>query len=368
MQWVPWHDITKDGLANAIDTCRIFEELFDFWDEDGDGWDVLRNFAPWGYGASPTILLWLIQSSSPDIKANYDTGKVKDLIRYANDKVIDAMSLLLKLGPPGTIDSPHLLQTVHSNIRFRHWDRVKMLLALGVNPHRISNDYHNSPRAESLLSLAMYSSWAFSSFRDALYGINLDVEDFARQELQQGCPLLDAGWQIETLSALLELDFEPDMEPPYNGERHPNQSEKKGCCDSCGFRLKYNVQVQPYWQHVLESIKDGIYPRESYSESQDEHLSRSQSHLSLSNITNGSALSYDPALPDDQAALADEEHLASSDGTSGIIADRKEVWCIYCWYYFKETGRRRSPAVTETDSSDGDDSSEDDFSPFLFNT
>lgn len=322
------------------------------------------------YKGSLPFLLWLIQSSSPDIKANYDTGKVNEFITHANDEVIDAVSLLLKLGPPGAIDNLEALSKIDLYIRRRDWNKVKMLLALGVNPHLISNDDYISPRAESPLSLAMYSSWAFSSFRDALYGINLDVEDFARQELQQGCPLLDAGWQIETLSALLELDFEPDMEPDmepsYYDHRH---------CDSCGYSMRYRVQVQTYWQRVLESIKDGMYPRESYSESQDEHLSRSQNHLSLFNITNGSALSYDPALPDDQAALADEEYLASSDGTSGIIPDRKEVWCIRCWYHFKETGRirspvapRYSPAVTETDSPDGDDTSEDDFSPFLFNT
>lgn len=372
LQWLSFGKITEDRSANAIDTCRIFEELFDFWDEDGEGWHVLKYvFENSGvfstdYQGTLTFLLWLIQSSSPDIKANYDTGKVNEFITWANDKVIDAVSLLLKLGPPGTIDNPDLLHTVHSNIIFRNCNKVKTLLALGANPHLILNDYQNSPRAESPLSLAMYSSWAFSSFRDALYGIHFDVEDFARQELQQGCPLLDAGWQIETLSALLKLDIEPDVEllRDWGGWI---------TCDSCRFEVR-SVEVQPYWQGVLESIKNGMLPQKFHSDSHDEKPSSSDCDLAVhnkdppTNAEDGSALSYDSALPEDQAAQPDEDSLASEDGTSSIIPDRKEVWCTDCWYYFKETGRRHPPAVTETDSSDGDDSSEEDFSPFLFNT
>lgn len=57
----------------------------------------------------------------------------------------------------------------------------------------------------------MYSSRIFWGFRNALRKMYPNVEDIARQELEEGRPLLGAGWRIETLTALLELDFKPSF-------------------------------------------------------------------------------------------------------------------------------------------------------------
>ena len=378
--------ITKDGLVNAINTCRIFEASFDFWDEDGDGWEILewvpifnRDQCTAEANATLTFLRWLIQSSSPDIKANYDTVNVFNILLNAYPGIADAVGLLLELGPPGAIDNLPVtawgLSPLHHFISSRNWVHVKMVLALGANLHHVcfSNNRY-SPCAESPLSMAMYSSWAFWSFRDTLQGAIVDFKDLVRLELEQECPLVEAGWQVETLSTLLELDFEPDVEPSKLYERnHP--------CDSCR-SIVWDVEVQPYWQGLLESIKDGTYPQRFPSGTQDEQSTSSQRNLSISNkdnlssATDGSVLSHDPALPEDEAAQEDEESSTGVNATSSVSVDRKEVWCIWCWYYFKETGNRRPPKVTETHSSEGnDDSSEDDsysseadFSPLLFNS
>lgn len=169
--------ITKDGLVNAIDTCRIFEASFDFWDEDGDGWEVLervpifnRDQSTAEANATLTFLRWLIQSSSPDIKANYDTVNVFNILLGAYPGIADAVGLLLELGPPGAIDNLPAtawgLSPLRHLLSSRNWVQVTMVLALGANLHHVcfSNNRY-SPRAESPFSMAMYSSWAFWSFR-----------------------------------------------------------------------------------------------------------------------------------------------------------------------------------------------------------
>lgn len=223
-----------------------------------------------------------------------------------------------------------------------------------------------SPRAESPFSLAMYSSWGFWSFRDALHESKYNFEEIARQELKRGSPLLDAGWQMETLSALLELDFERDKDPWH---RPLGRYVEDVICNSCRFPIiDLQVQVQPYWQGILEGIKKGVHPQRFYSDTQDERPSSSDTHVavsnldSLTNITNGSASLHGPTSPEDQAAQPESKSCTRENAASRSTFDRNEVWCIWCWYGFMETGHRYSPAITTTDE---DDASEDDFSPFL---
>ena len=212
----------------------------------------------------------------------------------------------------------------------------------------------------------MYSSWAFCAFRDVLHSIDFDVKDFAREELEEGRPLLDDGWQMETLTALLEFEFEPNTSPCHK-EKYCSRCRS---CKSCKSWL--SVVVQPYWQVILESIKKGIHPQRISSDAQYEQPSMSQRNLTILNdsstdTADDSALFQDPALSEDQAAHPDQESPTIGVDISSAIFDRTEVWCIKCWLHFKKTGHPRSP-VSETESSDEDDTSEDDFSPYLIHT
>lgn len=167
LQEVPWHPITKDGFANAIDTCRIFEASFDSWDDDGHGWDILKWIPIYNCdqstaeaGATHTFLSWLIQSSSQDIKANYNIMTVFNVMLYAYPGAADAVGLLLGMGPPGAVDklteisNTYFGQTIlHLLITKRRWASVKVLLALGSDPHYVLfNDYFEPPCRIAFLS------------------------------------------------------------------------------------------------------------------------------------------------------------------------------------------------------------------------
>lgn len=375
-------DSAKERLVKATNTCRIFEDSFDFWDETGDGWDIMKLI----YDIHPTTSTkeveaklafhsWFIKFSMPDIKPNFSMKFLRMRMVGSDDRVADAIESLLRLSPPGALidldqSSPSSLSLLSYKIIHGDWKIVNLLLAWGADPHHVGLSAGYSPIAESPLSLAMYSSWTFWAFRNVLHGRGFDLEDFARQELKERHPLLDAGWQIETLTALLELDFEPDF------GRCKIHRERYRCsnCDKHGFWDQ--IQVQPYWRGVLESTRNGTYPPRSRLDTQDKQPPTSQSHHATSDkdspisTTEGCESSDDSALlqTEAEAAQSDEESSTSGSDTQSTIFDREEVWCIWCWYHFKETGHRWAPVIYETQSSDRDDSSEDDFSPYLFNT
>ena len=380
--------ITQDGLVDAIDTCRMFDDSYDFWDGCGDGWAVLKRSMRLGRRsddeASAEFSSWFVQSSSPDIKAYYDKDQVSNTIHFASYGMVDSISLLLELGPPGTVDHGFLGTTsLDESIICREYDKTRLLLACGADPHQLSFSWFSN-RVESPLSLAMYNSWAFCAFRDALMEMNFHVEDIVRRELKQGGPLLDDGWQGETLSALLNFDFELEIEPP----KYISMA-----CSNCG-NTYWGPLVQLYWQDILERIKNGTYAQNDRSDTWNVQPSSSQSHSSiistnsLTNATSVGPLSQDHVLPDDLSNKSDEEPVITENAVSRLVPGKEETWCFQCWCHFKETGRLRSRRFISThppdeddsseddsseddsseDDSSEDDSSEDDFSPFLFNT
>ena len=359
--------ITENGLVNAIDTCRIFEDSFDFWDERGDGWYLVRTNDLTKSEASDRFYSWIIQSSSSDIKANYKVKYFWSVFTWSVSLESNAIDLLWSLGSPRILDELEELLSeppLFFYISGRQWIHVNTLLTWGVDPYHVQSSGSYSPVPESPLSLAMYSPWTFWGFRNVLRKMYPNVEDIARQELKEGRPLFDAGWHMETLSALLELECEPNAEPerPYRLYR----------CGSCHDMTRVGVQL--FWQVTLESIKIGTYRQRFLSDTQDEHPLSKRSHPKISNqdslinATDGSDLSPERTLQEDEAALPDGDSSTREDDTSSTTPDREEVWCINCWLHYKKTGHRQGPDTMEMQPYDGDDSSEDDFSHFLFNT
>ena len=62
-----------------------------------------------------------------------------------------------------------------------------------------------------------------------------------------------------------------------------------------------------------------------------------------------------------------DNYSASETSTSSCVYERDDLLCIYWWLDFKEASRRCPQSTQETESSDIDGSSEDEFSPYLFN-
>lgn len=93
--------ITEDGLVNAIETCRIFEDSFDFWDECGDGWYLVNPRNPTGSGALDRFYSSIVQSLSPDVETNYNARALWKLFGFEGILIgSDTADFLLSLGSP----------------------------------------------------------------------------------------------------------------------------------------------------------------------------------------------------------------------------------------------------------------------------
>jgi hypothetical protein len=94
---------------------------------------------------------------------------------------------------------------------------TRALVASGLNLHVVADDDFDGIRDEICLnesptSLMMRHSQSFFSLRNLLRELNIDIQKFVEDELEQG-PLRKGGWTPERLLELFELDFQP-FNPP----------------------------------------------------------------------------------------------------------------------------------------------------------
>lgn len=224
-------------------------DALDFCDDNGDGWIILTHFFRFCQGNSPedlaalTLLKWLIQSSSDEIERYYFEERLRDAFLNPSPMMTEAASLLLDLSPAKDVDKIGTNQRyppLQAYVLYGMWNGIIKLISMGADPHLQSLEVYHSPQKETPTSMAMNSSWAFWSFREVnISEIGYDVVEFVHRELARAGPLIDAGWRVETLRALFEFDFDPDLDLEMMDE-----------CPTCG-RVTIFAAIQPYWQNTL---------------------------------------------------------------------------------------------------------------------
>ncbi|MCJ1268825.1 hypothetical protein MMC22_008713, partial [Lobaria immixta] len=95
---------------------------------------------------------------------------------------------------------------------------------------------------ETPTSLAMYSSFVFKEWRDALLRLSINLESFVEDEMQQS-PLRDAGWDNDSLAALFHCDIQPGHIPSMLYH-----------CDDCSNWVP-SIWVELSWQEWLNRFK-----------------------------------------------------------------------------------------------------------------
>lgn len=268
------------------------------------------------------------------------------------------------------------------------------LLSKGPDLYRTSVDYDFTPHEESPTSLSMYSSWAFQDWRDGLDSIEADFEEFVEQELKRN-HAVHAGWEKETLLDLFAYDYRPDFELRRSWE-----------CSDCSRNIRA-TRVQPHWRHIIERIKQGLDPDSSTqtgSEVGEEEDANSRSiaeaasesgDLSLQGVSNSSPQTSSEV--DEEKEVDSESEAASESGDlsfqdfyelfseseedshgypasvsirSDCLYARDEVICMGCWLHYVRYGTGRQPhARIQHSATDADeDSSSEEYSPFLIHS
>lgn len=400
----------------------------DFVEADGDGWmalscmeDLLARWDPdpATYSAKSDLFVWMLRLFSPEIRTYFIEKCYAGLLRTAfyprGEKV---HRLLLELGPVGAIDAVDKEEggytTLQAAIAYAEvYSDLEMILAFDPDVHHVGFEADYSPVDETPLSLALYSSHPFRRFTDALKKGHYDLDEFVIQELWEESPLMKEGWTRQTLLALFEIDFEPDV--GYTSLQH---------CDECQNRFVYELsplQVEIAWQQFLEHFKERHSPTafetaNSHGDPVDEvtendtkdqtsiHPGQDADDVSNnsgiegswhSQIASETANSHEDLVGkvsedftqdqtsrdslgyfDDGNGLEIEESGTDCSGDSSSETDQvsweRRFWqhtvvCIYCWHDFK----RRTQSAMQEDFAEEDhysEDSEDGFSPYLFNT
>ena len=347
------------NLSDVIDTLRLFTDSMDFSESTGDGWAALATLLKCVWPtekdahAKYALAHWMLRISSPKIRINFIEERYAQLLNLAFVLQDGLPRLLLDLGDERAVDAVERIggYTVLQTDIGLGVNLCRELLTRGTNLHILGFDPRFSPQPESPTSLAMYSSWAFAYWRDGLYDMRVDLEDFVNQEMKQS-PLLKAGWKSRTLLALFKRDFQPDFKLVSTRR-----------CSDCS-TVPLVMKVQPHWLHSLETIKRGEDP-DSPSESKsrthkelDESISslpekrhnpklhssneRSKRRNSSRELHCGNSASFSSQLDLPETGIQDapDQNPTKHANRSTCSYASNEIVCVKCWLHYKRTGRR----------------------------
>ncbi|KAI4202328.1 MAG: hypothetical protein LQ346_002002 [Caloplaca aetnensis] len=253
-------------LSDISDTFRLLIESMDFIDQDGNGWDVLLDLcdasvSDSGEPASREALLsWMLRLVSSEMKmcgTKRHYAKMLCFILGVQGQA-EASRLLLRLGGPGSIDSPvHHdggYTILHLNAAHAEGQEgTSVVLAHGPDVHRSGWELDMTPEEESPFSLVLYSSWGFADWLDALVIAGRGFEEFVTEEMQRNSTT-HPGWEKETLLNLATYHYLIDSNPRRSWQ-----------CGDCS-KKSTSIGVQPHWRHFLERIKQGLDPYDSPAE------------------------------------------------------------------------------------------------------
>lgn len=354
----------------------------DFSVEDANGWQVLKNICHdilWdsnNLGGKCDLLIWMLNMSRFELRTNLIRSEYAEMLDYImkpEPKLVEAVDLLFNLGGPSIIDADTTgtsgtCSVLHIALaRADPEDYVSTVLARGPDLHRLCFSADFTPYIESPTSIAMYSSVAFRSWLHALVKTGLDIGSFIDQELGQD-PELHVGWEKETLLYLFTHGDRPDLHFDY----------PLACSDCKCWPGFFGAMVQPYWMHLLETIKEGLYP---YDPAPTKSKVNEEQNADLHSVRDAPGSLTDlPLLPDtteddplrdldevlSESEMEDDTSEHSEIAQTELDYGKHEAVCVDCWLSYKRTGTRGllKDLHNRKNTSLSDDSSESEYSPF----
>jgi len=139
----------------------------------------------------------------------------------------------------------HYLYLTARRNNFKIPNCVRFLHSHGLDLHALLDETHSKSlhyetfRGNTPTSLMMRYSTHFCLLRSILRDLNVDLDNFIKEELQRG-PLVKAGWKQHTLQVLFKFEFVPFIMPVI-------------LCRICSDPKQ--VATEFSWLHTLERIK-----------------------------------------------------------------------------------------------------------------
>ena len=247
-------------VADAIDTIRLFSDSLDFFDYRGSGWSTLVLLL-WNLSVSlpdgvsiddinrDSLIPWMLRLPASDIKETSRKEICPFLKALLSSNVEEETSdVLLTLTHQLTDSNGGLGKYIPLQIVICYVYAVNdmtfgvnLMLMKGANLHLAIDRFIFSGKSETPTSLALYSSFTFVKWRDALLRSSVDLEKFVEDEVQQS-PLKDTGWNKVSLLALFRCDIQSDNIPPID-------------CDDCPESVSY-IPLELSWREWLSRFKE----------------------------------------------------------------------------------------------------------------
>jgi hypothetical protein len=227
----------------------------DFSDLGADGWRLLLFLeditvdspdSMFIGGCPYKLITWALHKVQDAIKINICESEVSRLIEHClSSNNTEPMDLLLKFFGPVSANWPNkysrygAMHSIPLHLQEMYYSAsMRTLMTSGADKHFVSKDLHFSEEDETPMSLAIYTSIAFSRFRKLLIDSGQNLEDFVAEELN-AAPLPNRGWNQDTLLALLRYDFQP-------------RCFQLVYCNECGH---HGIPRDIWWEKQLERIR-----------------------------------------------------------------------------------------------------------------
>lgn len=251
--------------SGCIDTIRLFSDSMDFSEGHTDGWIALILLLATLLGSlhnevnidnteilSPFV--WLLRLWALDIKENLSGGGFAVLVAFSTIFGVTGVISLLSALSDNSLDT--ILDArvgfegdsaLHILIALPGWNAdlnfgLNLMINKGANLHSVGHHPFFSVKSETPTSLAMYSSFVFMAWQNALLRSSVDLASFVEEEVQQA-PLKEAGWTKDLLLALLCCNIQSD------------QGLQEYHCEDCSDYI-YFLGVDLSWRQWLDRFKE----------------------------------------------------------------------------------------------------------------
>ena len=239
-----------------LEILHLFDDCIDFWDEDSDGWALVRQTADrdnFTLHQKPFIP-HLLRKYRREMSENICQNNVLDLLIFSCGSNMESFKMCLALhedaanftdGREGLLH--YIARTIDEQDEEEAALYVNYMLQKGANIHLVV--YGETPTSSAMTSSMQFRKWIALLQRTPIRDEELIAGELASAQL----PLSLRGWTKDSLRTLIMLS-----KTPLLARRTANyqflEEDANLCCRMLTTTRCYGADIEPWWDRLLEMI------------------------------------------------------------------------------------------------------------------
>ncbi|EEA25824.1 hypothetical protein PMAA_069170 [Talaromyces marneffei ATCC 18224] len=344
--------------GEAIELLRLFDDCIDLSEPDSQGWEIFETITySWGdfeVNVAHGVLSFFLQKYRIETLDSYYEAPIRHALWTSINILLDAKSLhlLLEFDPQThSVDSAFpsyyypsrplvfdIVAAPHTTT-----DILRYLMEKGANIHRVDD-------GATPTSMALRLSHQFLPWRDRLWAIYQNLDEFITSNNPTTSILKESGWHPETLHIIFSLGF--------NEARTHTRESVSGFYDSIHCKRHCYSWIEPWWEALKYRVKTHQCIS-SMLENAGMHLDKKY----FGELSSEPKVCYDSEDGDIVRKVPAYKHLAylsraeykfyRRGGNWRFHYEPGEVWCLECLIE-RESIDEASSESSDTESSDED--------------